>query len=54
MRQQQLFLVDDKHDADEYDTDEQHPDDNDAGDDAQAQVQTGLLSCRFIAATRRS
>jgi len=55
MRQQQLFLVDDKHDADKHDADdEQHPDDNDAGDDAQAQVQTGLLSCRFIAATRRS
>jgi hypothetical protein len=50
---QQLFLVDDEHDADRYDADEQHPDDNDAGD-PQAQVQTGLLSRRFIAARRRS
>jgi hypothetical protein len=31
---QQLFLVDDEHDTDGYDADEQHPDDNDAGDDA--------------------
>jgi hypothetical protein len=51
VRQQQLFLVDDEHDAD----DEQHPSD-DHDDHAQAQVQTGLLSRRrlIIAARRRS
>jgi hypothetical protein len=45
MRQQQLFLVDDEHDAD----DEQYPRDHDADNDgAEAQIQTGLLSRRFI------
>ena len=45
MRQQQLFLLDDEHDAD----DEQHPRDHDADDDgAEAQIQTGLLRRRFI------
>jgi hypothetical protein len=46
VRQQQLFLVDDEHDAD----DEQHPrdDDSDNAHDDEAQIQTGLLSRRFI------
>jgi hypothetical protein len=51
VRQQQLFVVDDEHGADD-----EHPHDHDtddAHDDAQAQVQTGLLSRRFIKATRR-
>ena len=48
---QQLILVDDERNAD----DEQYPGDNDADDnDAQAQVKTGLLSCRIIAARPRS
>jgi hypothetical protein len=48
---QQLFvvLVDDEHG-----NDDEHPRDHDAHDDSQAQVQTGLLSRRFIAATRHS
>ena len=48
MRRQQLFLLDDERDAD----DEQHPRDHDADnahdDGAEAQIQTGLLSRRFI------